>query len=411
MRIAFLISTFPSISQAFITNQIIGLIEKGYAVEIFAYRKEIGACDNMLVKKYDLVRKTKYIPHISKNKIKRVYKSLFLLAAHLKKKPLSLIGTLNFFKYGKEALNLNLLYKAIPFLESEPFDLIHCQFGTQGIDVVKLRELGVFKAKIVISFRGYDLSRHLKQRGENVYAELFKKGDLFLPVSSYFRKRLLKLGCEESKIIIHRSGIDLKKFKYLSRNITDTNSIQLLSVGRLVEKKGFEYGIKAVAMLIKNVEYNIKYIIIGDGPLFNNLNLLITELGVEKYVDILGAKDHDQVARYIQESHLLLAPSVTSADGDQEGIPNILKEAMATGMPVISTYHSGIPELVKNGISGYLAPEKDANNLAKMIEHTIIYSEEWDKIGRAGKKTVENFYDINKLNNELLDIYKYLLSL
>jgi len=274
---------------------------------------------------------------------------------------------------------------------------------------VRLRELGFFQAKVVTSFRGVDLSRSLKLKGKKVYDELFKKGDLFLPVSDYFKNRLIELGCNEEKIIVHRSGIKLDKFKCLPRTDKNKQCIQLLSIGRLVEKKGFEYSIKSVAQIIENTNYEINYKIIGEGPLMNELNILIKQLGMVNNIEMLGAKSHDEVINHMYESQVFIAPSITSSDGDQEGIPNVLKEAMATGMPVISTYHSGIPELVEDGVSGFLTPERNVDVLAEKIKYMVDNPHLWKELGSVGRKVIEKDYDIDKLNQELIEIYKNLL--
>ena len=120
----------------------------------------------------------------------------------------------------------------------------------------------------------------------------------------------------------------------------------------------------------------------------------------------MGWKKHNQILTALDESHILLAPSITTKDGDQEGIPNVLKEAMAMGMPVISTLHSGIPELVQQGVSGYLAPEKDIEGLADKLMRLSNHSEQWGEMGLAGHNFVKSKFDITSLNNELESLYQ-----
>jgi colanic acid/amylovoran biosynthesis glycosyltransferase len=112
----------------------------------------------------------------------------------------------------------------------------------------------------------------------------------------------------------------------------------------------------------------------------------------------------------MKDSDILLAPSVTAEGGDQEGIPVVLMEALAQGLPVISTYHSGIPELVQDGVSGYLVHERDVNVLSERLEHLIKNQELWAKMGRAGRNYIENYYNIDKLNEQLVEIFQKLLN-
>ena len=124
----------------------------------------------------------------------------------------------------------------------------------------------------------------------------------------------------------------------------------------------------------------------------------------------MGWKDQHEVIEILNEASIMLAPSITSKDGDREGIPVGLMEAMAVGLPVVSTYHSGIPELVKDGISGFLVPERDVDALAQKLGYLIENPDKWAEMGLAGREYVENFYDINKLNDQLVDTYQNLLK-
>ncbi len=118
----------------------------------------------------------------------------------------------------------------------------------------------------------------------------------------------------------------------------------------------------------------------------------------------------DEVAELLRDSHILLAPSVTAADGDQEGIPVALMEAMSLGMPVVSTYHSGIPELIQDGVSGFLVPEREVDALADRLQYLLEHPQRWPELGRAGRRAVEEHFNIDKLNDRLADIYQQLIG-
>jgi colanic acid/amylovoran biosynthesis glycosyltransferase len=182
-----------------------------------------------------------------------------------------------------------------------------------------------------------------------------------------------------------------------------------VTIARLVEKKGVEYGIRAVAKLVR-AKLSIEYHVIGDGPLREDLRQLIQELDANDTVKLLGWKQQQEVVEILNNAHIMLAPSVTSQDGDQEGIPVSLMEAMARGLPIVSTQHSGIPELIENGVSGFLVPEQDVDALAEKLGYLIEHPEVWPEMGRAGRVYVEKHYDINKLNNQLVEIYQKLLT-
>jgi colanic acid/amylovoran biosynthesis glycosyltransferase len=178
-----------------------------------------------------------------------------------------------------------------------------------------------------------------------------------------------------------------------------------LTVGRLVEKKGVEYSIRAVAELLAR-GYRIQYEIIGDGPLRPYLAELIQQLGVGNQITLGGARDTEYVRRRMEESDVFLLASVTAADGDTEGAPVSLLEAQASGMPVISTRHAGIPEIVADNASGLLVPERDVQALGIALARLVDNADRWLEMGRAGRGFVERKHDLKMLNRRLVELYQ-----
>jgi colanic acid/amylovoran biosynthesis glycosyltransferase len=222
------------------------------------------------------------------------------------------------------------------------------------------------------------------------------------------KRKLINLGCKEYKIVVHHMGVDIERFR-LKERYFNGSPVKVLTVGRLVEKKGLIYAIKAVSLLI-NKGHKIMYIIAGNGPLKSELNNLIMQLGMIGKIKLIDSVEQSEVKAIMTDFDIFLLPSVTGSDGDQEGIPVVLMEAMSTGMPVISTYHSGIPEIVEDGKSGFLVPERDVNALAGRLEYLIKHPELWSEMGRVGHEFVEKHYDIKKLNKQLVQIYEGVLS-
>ncbi len=407
MRIAIIVHKFPLLSETFILNQITGLIDRGHEVHIYGHRLNNNDTGKMhpSVEKYHLLASTYYTPQLPANHLWRVIKGLGLIFANFHKAPLVLLRSLNFFRYGRQAISLRLLYLIIPFLDKKPYDIIHCQFGTQGNDGMIFRAIGAVKGKLITSFRGYDISWFVKAQGEDVYNGLFLQGDFFLSNCEFFRQRAIKLGCDENKIVVHGSGIDCSRFEFKARKPHADGKVRIATTGRLVEKKGIEYGIRGVAKLAK-VHKNIEYNIIGDGILKEHLQQVINELDVADKVKLVGWKNQREIIEILDNTHIFIAPSVTASDGNQDAPVNTLKEAMAMGLPVIGTLHGGIPELVQDGISGFLVPERDADAIADKLSYLIEHPEIWEQMGRLGRAYVEEHYDMNKLNDELVEIYR-----
>jgi colanic acid/amylovoran biosynthesis glycosyltransferase len=316
--------------------------------------------------------------------------------------------SLNIFRYGREAVSLGVFFRILPFLGAHRFDIAHCHFGPNGVLATFLREAGVLRGRIVTSFHGYDMTSFLRVEGEGVYDGLFQQGDLFLPISERWKERLIGMGCPPEKTEVHRMGIDLARCRCRDRP-ADSPQVEVLSVARLVEKKGLEYGIRAVANLLTRGE-DLRYSIVGDGPLREDLDRLIGDLGFADRMRILGWMDQEEVLDRMGRSHIFLAPSVTGPDGDQEGIPVVLMEAMALGLPVVSTHHSGIPELVKDGKTGFLVSERDPEGLAEKLLVLLQDPYAMRQMGLEGRLHIEGNYDIDGLNDRLVSHFERLLA-
>lgn len=407
MNIAFLVNQFPSVSETFILNQIVGLIELGHDIHIFADKSVKNAAIHENYGKYDLSKKTHYY-HIPQNKIVRIWKAVLLIVKYAPSHYDVLLRSFNIVRYGKPSWSLSLLFMSLALLERGPFDIIHCQFGALGPNGVALNQICGSHSKIVTSIRGFDVTVYLKKH-PGIYGELFKKGNLFLPVCEFLKERLILEGCEEKKIVVLHSGIDCSKFEYIQRERGPGEPIKVLTIARLIEKKGVAFAVEAVSRLLSKGE-TIDYSIVGDGALRDDLQQLIKRMGIERQVRLLGWKTHEEVKRLLEESHVLVAPSLTSESGDQEGIPNAIKEAMATGLPVVSTFHSGIPELVTDGVSGLLVPERDAASLAEALAYLMSHPEVCKRMGKAGRMQVEQEFDTNSLNKKLEELYLGLMQ-
>ncbi len=354
LKILFVVNYFPAPSQTFILNIITGLIDRGHDVSIFSFHKGDCAGINLLVEKYSLLDR--------------------------------------------------VIYEQLPIILPE-YDIIFCQFGYVGKYIFEMKKLKKWlkNKKVVVCFRGSDLTAHIKD-DPKMYKELFKKGTLFLPVCDYFKKRLVELGCHSHKIVVHFSAINCVQFAFKKRKKPEAGLINLVSVCRLVEKKGIDIALSAVAKVLRKYS-NIHFTIIGDGPERLYLEKLIQKLKISGNVTMYGWATREQVVTILNNSHIFLLPSLTSSNGDEEGIANALKEAMAMGLLSISTWHAGTPELIEDGISGFLVPEGDSMQLAKKIEYSIDHPEIWRRIQKAARKKIEEKFEIKQSIEQLEKIF------
>ena len=407
MKIAFIVGEFPILSETFILNQITGLIDRGHEVDIYAEIKGNTNHVHPSVNTYQLLEKTYYLPQIPESILERIIKGFYLIAQLGIQDPIRTLQSLNIFKYGKQSLFLWLLYSLIPNFNQD-YDIIHCQFGHLSFKGMAFQAINSPQAKLITIFRGFDISTFVEMKGKYIYNKLFNQGDFFLANCEFFRKKAITLGCPENLIKVHFSGLDCKQFTFKTRYLEKDEKISVATTGRLVEKKGIEYSIRAVAKQAK-ITPNLEYNIIGDGELKLSFEKLIKELGMEDIIKLIGWKNETEIKKILDKSHIFIAPSVTAKDGNQDAPINVLKEAMAMGLPVISTYHGGIPELVENGVSGFLVPERDVDSLADKLNHLITYPETWEKMGQAGRNCVEKYYDLEILNDKLVEIYQQLI--
>jgi len=404
MRLAFFLSEFPVLSETFILNQITGMIDRGHEVDIYAtYRSKLDK-HHPQIASYNLLSKTRFFFDIPDGFLGRWIKAIGLIFKRgLWRRPELVFRTITSCGEGWQNLNLRFMYAILAIADRGDYDVIHCQFGTLGPVALTLKRLGVTDGMIITSFRGFDITKAIRS-DPSIYDELFQKGDLFLAVSKNIRAKLLAAGCPSEKTVVLHSGIDCTRFRFAERQKGLRERVNVLSIGRFVEKKGLEYAIEAVANVHKTGR-NLHYSIVGDGVLRNELEKKIAECGIHDLIDLLGWQDHDSVTRILSGAHIFIAPSVTAEDGDQEGIPNVLKEAMATGLPVLGTLHSGIPELVDDGVSGCLVPERDVEALTERLIYLYDHPERWAEMGNKGREKVETEFDTEKINDDLEQLY------
>ena len=414
LKIAFFLEFFPKISETFVLNQITGLLELGHEVDIYARHNPKEDIIHRDVLRYKLLNNTHYFAE-PLNIFNRLLKAIYFFIKYFHQEPWKLFKTLNIFKYENEVSPFKKLILTIEriiligHLLNKNYDIIHCHFGKLSKTGIFLKKMGI-NTKLVTTFYGNDLTHLIKKYGINYYNDLFIYGDLFLPICKYFKEILIRLGCNESRLIIHPLGIDTKKFLSTNKKeIVPNYSINILSIGRLIEKKGFEYSIKAISKLIE-VYPNINYSIVGDGPLLSILKKLIKNLGIEKNVGFLGTLERNEVIKLLKKAHIFILTSVTAKDGDKEGTPTVLLEAQAMNVPIITTFHSGIPEIILDGKTGFLVHERDVEAIKEKLELLINNPNTFRELSKHGKKYIKENFDVKMLNKRLISYYNSLLK-
>lgn len=292
----------------------------------------------------------------------------------------------------------------VPWLQKKKVKCLHARFGTAGVELLPVSR----KANIplIVSFHGFDATKQVKQ--SRVYRQklkrLFRQAKAVTVVSSHMKRRLMRLGCPEHKITLIRSGINLGKFPYQAPAPVKNNAFRILSVGRLTEKKGMDILIKSFHRLHEKYP-QATLTIVGEGEERRRLRDLVKKYSLKQQVRFTGALSQQKVREHMAKCHLFVIACKTAKDGNQEGIPNVLIEAMATGRPVVSTYHAGIPELIQHEQSGFLVPEGSVKKLANMLEYVLTEHQRWPHITAQARQRVEQRHDIENQRKILEQLY------
>jgi colanic acid/amylovoran biosynthesis glycosyltransferase len=300
-----------------------------------------------------------------------------------------------FFKF-KDYYNLNEIKDLGAFFKEQNVVAIHAHQGKHALDILPAAK--EHDIPLIVHFRGRDSSTQTEKRFQtNIkrYQNLIKHGASCFPVCGFFREELIKLGFSKDKIHVLYGGVDLDLYPFYPRSLPDEGEIRILSVARLVEKKGFITLLKAFHRIHQEYPRTTLHII-GAGQDEERIKIFIDKLQLNDSVFLRGPMDYNQISIELTKAHLFCLASETGEDGDVEGIPNALKEAMASGLPVISTFHGGIPELIEHEKSGYLAPEKNDLKLAEGIKHFLDSPSLWNSYTTNARQVIEEKFDLNK---------------
>lgn len=402
LKVAMVVGVFPALSESFVINQITGLMNAGHEVDILSFKQSTETQVHDDIRKYKFLRKVVYFKRVPKHMFQAGLKFCATFFRFILFYPREIVGVLNVKKYGNFYVMLDNFFKLSYFL-GKKYDVIHCHFGPMAKQLVFLKDI-LPKVKIITQFHGYDISSFIQKEGKDTYSELFKRGDYFLPVSEHFKNRLVGLGCPSDKTDILYCGVYLDRFSFRENEFDFRQHIHVLSLGRLVEKKGVRYIIEAVAQL-KDKFPKIDLTIVGDGEERKALEEQVSRLGLTDRVYFKGSVTNDEVRRYFEQADIFIAPSVTSSSGDEEGLVVTIKEAMAIGVPVISTLHAGIPEMISDGLNGFLTRERDSGSIAEKLSYLILNPELCRNFALRARQTVQEKFDQEKINKKLEDIY------
>ncbi len=292
--------------------------------------------------------------------------------------------------------------------------ILHSHFGPVGwfnIGAAKQSQLSH-----LVTFYGYDVNYLPRKdvRWRKRYQDMFGVIDSVLCEGPHMAKCIQALGCPEEKIIVQRLGIMNDEIAFQPRSWSPTEPLRVLIAASFREKKGIPYALEALGHLKK--ELPIEITIIGDAGTDSREQLekakilnIIDALGIKPTTRLLGYQPYHVIFEEAYKHHIFLSPSVTAEDGDTEGgAPVTIIEMAATGMPIVSTTHCDIPQVIQHGVTGWLAKERDVNGLVLLLRQLIEMPEKWYEMLVAARKHVENQFDAKAQGEKLGEIYRNL---
>lgn len=256
----------------------------------------------------------------------------------------------------------------IKFNNSSSFDGVIVDYAVNAVDIFK--NVNRIDIPVFVFVHGYDVSKAFRNKKYlKRFNELSKKNNVFFvsPCEFFMSKLRVSFNLDNNKLILLPYGVaktNLNNFY----NVPSNGLFKLLFVGRFVEKKNPLILVEVVRVLVDDLSVmNFQFVLVGDGPLFEEVKYKIERYKLQAYFTLKGSLSHSEVIEEMREAHLYIQHSVTDFDGDQEGLPNSILEAISVGLPVVSTIHSGIPEIVENSKTGFLVQEFDFRGMAEKL--------------------------------------------
>ncbi len=405
LSIAFFVTTFPNLTETFILNQIIYLLDRGHDVRIFAFQKGQNQVTHSVISTYDLMERATFFEIPRSSRRNRAISFLkFILSNYSRLNLYRLRKIFNFIKDGKEAFNLSKFHNHQWVLQKGPFDLIHAHYGHNGAYISELRFYGYFKnTPLVTTFHGYDIVPADLSENRIRYKKLFKEADLLTGNSPYLIS-IIKNLTSARNIQQLAMGIDTNFFN--NKHTRNSGSFTILFVGRLIKLKGPHLVLKVANLLHLRGHKNFKVVLIGDGDMYEELKNLSAKLNLQGFVVLKRSISQQEVRKEMEESDILLFPGLYDKDGRAETQGLVIQEAQAMKLPVIVSDAGGSKYGMIDNETGYVVHEKDIKGFADKVEYLMKNPLIRRKMGERGREFICKYYD-SKIVGEKLERFYY----
>jgi len=394
-RVALLYATFPRPTETFVRREIRAMHEHGFTPTLFSIWKGKREWKGIKIQRFKMLK---------------LWTLLFWLPYWAFKKPRAFREVLIalWSKSCPSIQNWNETFLGLGFalVEAHKFrvhryQLFHAVWATlPGTAAFALSKL--LDVPFSMGAHAYDLFR---AGGDWLLSEKFTKASMIRTSSNSSANRLIEMGLELGKIKVIRRGLTAFPERS-SYSLHDSGKISLISVGRLVEKKGYFYLLQILKLLRSRAICNFQMKIVGNGPLKSDLEKEIQRLGISAYVQLVGARSEGEVKKLFIESDAMLFTGIISSNGDRDGIPNVIPEAMSAGSLVIASCYAGASEAFIDGVSGFSLNPKEPYSWVELIEDYAQNSLKYKKIRKKAQLEVRDRFNINQTARKLIQNFE-----
>lgn len=303
----------------------------------------------------------------------------------------------------------------VTVIKKENGHILHSHFGNTGwFNINASRRTNV---KHIVTFYGFDVGYlpYLDKRWIRRYPQMFENVDKVLCLGPNMAQQISEMGCSPNKIVVHHLGVSLEKIPFKQRKWKPNETLKVLIAATFREKKGIPYALEALGQMQDSV--NLEITIIGNSTEEERsikekekILAIIEKYNLHSKIKMMGFQPHSILLEEAYNHHIFLSPSITASDGDSEGTPVTTMEMAASGMPIVSTLHSDIPEIIKNRETGLLAKERDVDELVNHLKWLVDNYDQWSPMLKASRIHIEKEFDIITQAKKLSNIYKDLLN-
>lgn len=415
LRIAVAVHAFPALTETFILEPIVHLLERGHEVDILAlYRGRSGAAHPAVHEHALEDRATCLIDdRPGRGRVRKAWTGARRLMAPSGwalpwGRVLADVTARPVARIGPELVLAALGAAANGARRPLAYDVVHAHMGRVALAMQYLRDWGLLEGPLLATFHGSDVLVEPKRHPPGVYDRLFAGAAQLTANTRFLRDELVAIGAPSSRTVQVPVGVDVGELPFRPRTADAGERVRLLTVASLVAVKGVEYGVRAVGELARQ-GLDVEYTIVGEGPLRGDLEALVAKLGLEDRVSFMGGLAWDRVVACYDTHHLFVLPGNVTAEGGREAQGKVLAEAQAAGLPVVATTVGGVPEAVAPEAGRLVAP-RDTAALAAAIGELVRRPDRWPEMGRRGRAFVEASFDNEHLIPELVARYRALAS-